>query len=342
MKKLFTILLILMAVACTAQESTIMDFATEGTPVDGDYLYLIKGGTTDRNVTKGVFQQNLQDTAAGHLIRIEALEAGGGGPSYGSSNQIPHMNTGGTDFDYDPSFLWTGTALEISGDVIIDAGDSFIFNGLGGNTTIREAVPGSIFFEAGGVNVFNTSATLFTVGIDAIMRTIIGPSSKSEDLGSPSVFWDDGYFDRLYIDVVGTHIDVSGTDMALTSAAAGTKTLRELDGQKEVSYTSCPANTTTNIIIGSTTTDVAFTMEFVAERNTEPDIQKITGEIRVLYDDVGSFAAYFSDFIPDYIDLGMSITANLSGSDIRLNIIVDNSNSNTLSFDYSITHKFYE
>ncbi len=113
---------------------------------------------------------------------------------------------------------------------------------------------------------------------------------------------------------------------------------------KEISYTACTANSTTNIVIGSTTTDVALVFRYVAERNTGSVVEKIMGDIEVIYDDVADDAAYFSTAIPGAgdVDLGMGITADVSGSDIRLNIIVDNSNANTLSIDIDPIHKFQE
>lgn len=38
-------------------------------------------------------------------------------PSYGTSNQIPHMNTGGTDFDYDTGLTWDGAALWVDSSI---------------------------------------------------------------------------------------------------------------------------------------------------------------------------------------------------------------------------------
>lgn len=62
MKKTIIILaMVIMAAACYSQNNA-MDYTNEAAPALEDYLYLIKGGTTDRNTSKLQFQQNLFDS----------------------------------------------------------------------------------------------------------------------------------------------------------------------------------------------------------------------------------------------------------------------------------------
>ena len=302
MKKLLVIFMSVMCLGLWAQDEAVSELTPATAPDGDDLLYFVEDGSST-SITKDLLQESVTDSLAAHLVRIIDLETGGASYWVRVGTRLLPLNAGDG--------------------VLMPSGDSLLFGN--GTAWIMEQGPGNTLnFGADNVDVarFDSDKADFFGDIQLSQ----GNAFQSHDTNTE--IWEDGSGNWNFKDAI-----------------AGTHTLSELSTagrSKLISYTSCPANTTTNIIIGSTTTDVAFTMEYVAERNTEPDIQKITGEIRVLYDDVGSFVSYFSDFIPDYIDLGMSITANLSGSDIRLNIIVDNSNSNTLSFDYSITHKFYE
>ena len=70
-------------------------------------------------------------------------------------------------------------------------------------------------------------------------------------------------------------------------------------------------------------------------------IRKEMGRIMVLYDDNIPGVSYASQYIPG-TGLGLDIQADVSGTDIRLMVIVDNTNSNNLSFDATLKHKYHE
>jgi len=57
-----------------------------------------------------------------------------------------------------------------------------------------------------------------TTSVNRSYRDIVPSTSKTLDFGSSSLFWDNAYVDRLYIDNTNTYIDVSGTDMIFYSA----------------------------------------------------------------------------------------------------------------------------
>jgi len=51
-----------------------------------------------------------------------ASGGGGGGPTFGTDNQIPYTNAGGTDYDYSANFTYDGAGLYVGGtDVALDA-----------------------------------------------------------------------------------------------------------------------------------------------------------------------------------------------------------------------------
>ena len=105
---------------------------------------------------------------------------------------------------------------------------------------------------------------------------------------------------------------------------------------KTVSYTTCTYNTTTNITLG-TTSDIAFLVHFTANRDMGT-VQKQSGTVQVQYDSVSGTVNYTYSYIGE--DLGVEIQADQSGGNIRLNIIVDNTNTNSLNFDHKVYSKF--
>ena len=211
---------------------------------------------------------------------------------------------------------------------------------------------------------------------------IIPTVTSSYDLGSPTRYWDTIHSNVWSVGDANTLIYLGGSDLTFDDANNTATTLAELvagssdsitahdikinanlqsasdnadslaahviilnDHESriadatEVSYTACTYNSTTNITIG-TTANVAFKFHYVAERNTGSAVWKEFGNIDVGYDDTSGTVYYSSDFIG--VDLGFDIEADVSGGNIRLNIIVDNSVSNNLSFDETLISKFYE
>lgn len=203
-----------------------------------------------------------------------------------------------------------------------------------GDTYFSEVTDDSLRLYVGGLQTvtFGTQEMWMSGGI-------FTSGSKVHDIGTSTGFFNDVYVDRIYIDNVNTYIDVSGTDMTLTSADAGTVLLSNLTGGATggsitgigigslISSTTCPDNATTNITVGTTALDEFFTVHYIAERGSE----KQSGTIMVMYDDNGPSASYSSEYIG--ADLGFGIEADLSSGSIRLNIIVDNSSTDDVVFE---------
>jgi hypothetical protein len=95
-------------------------------------------------------------------------------------------------------------------------------------------------------------------------------------------------------------------------------------------HATLPDNATTNVNVGAIATDHAVIIIFAATRGTLYQAGKIT----VLNEDNVN-VDYNNDWFSD--DIGMSVAADISGANIRLNITVDNSSVNDVEFDYNIT-----
>ena len=241
MKKLLIIpILFLTLFACGQTEYEDLDVRSVTAGSDGHTVYL--GGqaykmthavlfsvTGDSLALHLVRLDNLTDTTEEHINRILALEGAGSGVSLGTSNQIPHMNTGGTDFDYDANLLWTGSVLDISGDINLSSGDIIYFNSDGNNDSyILASGPGEqLTFYSQGLDALILSST------DAQFDVPIRPQSdKGETFGTSDEFWGYSYLDRVYVDSTTVYIDVVGTgaskQFTFTDPVNGTSTHEEL------------------------------------------------------------------------------------------------------------------
>lgn len=250
------------------------------------------------------------------------------------------LNSYDTRIDAAGTSVWTKTGTNLSPTT---SGDDILLS----DATERLAF-------GDGTNYINESSNVISFTVeDNLMLSIAGTNwlvygdllpggDKTIDIGnSSSLFFDEGYFDRLYIDNTSTYIDVSGTDMSLTSADAGTVLLADLAaGTSTASYTSCTYNATTNIIVEAVSVNTSYQLHYMAKRDIGT-VQLQSGNITIHYDAVSGAAPYTSSYIPD-TDLGFEIEADYNGGNIRLNIIVDNAYSENVSFDYKIVSKFTE
>lgn len=88
-------------------------------------------------------------------ISLEAA-AGGGGPSFGSDNQIPYTNSGGTDFDYTANFTYNGALLTATNSSLLFTGTSGTTPASGSGTRLMW-VPSKGAFRAGQVDPLDST-----------------------------------------------------------------------------------------------------------------------------------------------------------------------------------------
>lgn len=241
--------------------------------------------------------------------------------------------------DNTDSLFWTrsGTNLlpKTSGDHILLPGSGQAVKFRDGTSKITCETPGRNFFfyvdDTEQLSISNANTVLY--------GNLEPESSSTLDIGRDvSLWWRNLYVDQIYLDDAANKIDISGTDMTFTSAAAGTKTLDELAGNKEVSYTTCPDNDTTYISLDSD--GVTFRIHYVAERNMIAGPRKQSGTVDVLYDDDTDITYYSSDYIG--VDIDFKIEASDVAGALRLDIIVGSVNTDDLSFAYNVISKMYE
>lgn len=99
------------------------------------------------------------------------------------------------------------------------------------------------------------------------------------------------------------------------------------------SFTSCTYNSTTNINIGDTG-DYSLLIHYTAYRTISAVVEYQSGTINILYNPSTADIYYTSDYIGE--DISISITADVDSGNLRLNIIVDDTNTNNAYFAYRI------
>ena len=97
-----------------------------------------------------------------------------------------------------------------------------------------------------------------------------------------------------------------------------------------ISSTQCTADATTNINIGSTSTDVALTVEYIADRGSE----RRFGTFYIMYDGTNINSGYGHSIGPS---LGMTLSADQSSGNIRIKVTVDDSDSTDIDFEGYVT-----
>lgn len=137
-------------------------------------------------------------------------------------------------------------------------------------------------------------------------------------------------------DTAGVHL---GYIQELEDSTAANLGYIQTITDKELSYDTCAYNDTTNIIIGSTTTDISFRIHYVLERDMTFLLTR-SGLIQVQYDPITNNVYYSVGYLAT--DLGVVIEADYDGTDIRLNVIVDDMLTNDAFFDYKILSKFWK
>ena len=181
--------------------------------------YIFKNGITtdsvageDSLIIDGALKLRFRDDDAGEYTLSE-LAAIGGSPDYGTNFQIPFMNNT-TDFDYSAGLTWNN-ALHVDGNIFL--GDlKGLYFGSDFNTSITESSADLLRFNLGGTQRLYLSGT-----------ALYPPITGGLDLGTLNYYFDDVYFNRIYINNTNTYIDF-GTELQLTDLTTGTKTLAEL------------------------------------------------------------------------------------------------------------------
>jgi len=126
-----------------------------------------------------------------------------------------------------PTSLWkdNGTSLSptTAGDDILLASSTERIMFGDGDSYIYESADDLLAVEIGGSWAWSWGATNIVAG-----RNLVQSGTKSYNLGSSSNWWNNLYIDDIFIDNANTTIGVSGTDMTLTSADAGTVALADI------------------------------------------------------------------------------------------------------------------
>ena len=103
-------------------------------------------------------------------------------------------------------------------------------------------------------------------------------------------------------------------------------------GDVELTYhETLTANAQTDIIIGSSTTDITLFVYYSAIRGSLQQMGLITIHCPAV-DEVEAYPIHEYD----YDEIGMSAMVSLSGTNITLELTVDNSSVDDVTFDYAI------
>jgi len=175
------------------------------------------------------------DTNVGYPVELSELVAGAG-----------YWDRTGTDL----------SPINAGDDILLDVTNGLLKWG-DGDTYFQESTDDVLrLYTAGGLRMeFDASAI-------SVYTNFEPESNKSRNVGGSSVFFDNAYFDRVYIDNTNTYIDVSGSDMLLVSADAGSVALADLvagAGYWDRSGTDLsPANAGDDIVLATSTERILF------------------------------------------------------------------------------------
>jgi hypothetical protein len=197
---------------------------------------------------------------------------------------------------------------------------------------------GSLTSKAGEIIIqYDEHQDTVTYSVEPVGLVDIGTeiqATKSNDSIKLRVIVDNSYV----ANTVFGHGVVNATGMVFYS---DTLTASQYSRWQQIGYNTCPNNTTTDIVVANTS-QLATKFHYTVKRDIGT-VKTTSGSIEIHYDVVADTVICYWDHLGDSnYDLGYDITADRSGTDIRLNIIVDNSTSNDLFFDERLISTMYE
>jgi hypothetical protein len=173
----------------------LADIGTEASPATGDYA-LIYG-------------------AEGDLRKVDWSDVGGSSVTFGTDNQIPYTNAGGTDFDYDAAFTFNGATLALTGDQDITGSLDIDNLNLNGNT---------ISSTSGAINLTPLSGQSLNVVLGTTGDFIVNTDDLFVDTSTGYVGIGDAT-PSATLDILGTNGSGGSAPSALTvlggNASAG-------------------------------------------------------------------------------------------------------------------------
>ena len=354
MKRLLLILIAMLCVGLSAQDSKISQLPVATVVNLSDIIVIVQGGD-NKQATKAVFLDEVIDSLAQHRIELDNLtdtskvfrdsldsydtriDAAGGSYTAGDALRLD-----GTEFNLggpigSPVVVSSSLYLEASGsnisfankqgdiynNFLVTAGSSSLRTGSNPVTGLRAdfRVSGSgtdpYYGQARMAMYDQVSSTLFKITLNSQTETALITDSRATTAGLEyEADYSDDFTDRTLV------------DKGYVDAKSST-----------TSYTSCTYNATTNIIVEAVSVNTSYQLHYMAKRDIGT-VQLQSGSIKVQYDAVSGGTAQSSSYVGP--DLGFTITSDYSGGNLRLNIVVDNAYSENVSFDFKTMSKFTE
>jgi len=206
-----------------------------------------------------------------------------------------------------------------------------------GNTNLR--IEGD--YDNQDIDFYSGGNPKFRIQSDAIHCFVdLLPFGSGENIGrftGDFLFEDIIAGNRFYLKTPDTYIDTSNNELLLHDAVNGNQLLSDLKVADSAIYVSCPANSTTDLTIGDDG-DLSFVIHYQCYRDISGKKHQ-AGTIKILYDPDQESVSCLSSYLGT--DIGLDIEADESGGDLRLNVIVDNTNANPVYFDWKFYSKFY-
>jgi hypothetical protein len=167
------------------------------------------------------------DDSTGLLSKRSVSSIGGVSISGTPVNNQIAIWTDASTIEGDSDVTWDNTTFAVNGNISIPWGDELVFDGATADYYIGgSGVAGIQVVADGGLKMTFTSTNV-EIG-SAIDLVPFG--NKTSDIGVDGGFFDNAYFDRVYIDDTSTYIDISSGDMTFTDTNSGTVTLASLIG----------------------------------------------------------------------------------------------------------------